>query len=146
LRTQLVAKPGTLTEKVRHTLNAIDGACFPKDYLYPKDDCYWWIISDEKGPVAFAGLRPCKTKANAGMAFLCRAGVRSRAAGQGLQRKLIKKRVAYAQKIGIREVVTYTHPENFESATNLLRSGMRFYSPANKWGVANAMYFHRILK
>lgn len=145
MRTRLIAKPGALTEEARHVLNELDAACFPEDSLYPKDDCYWWVISDEKGPVAFAGLRPCKTRVNVGMAFLCRAGVRSRAAGQGLQRKLIKKRIAFAQKIGIREVITYTSPDNFGSATNLLRSGMRFYLPAEKWGVANAMYFHRVL-
>jgi GNAT superfamily N-acetyltransferase len=142
MRVKLVAKPNKLMESTRHTLNVLDALCFPEDPLYPKDGCYWWIVFNERGSaIAFAGLKPL-TGHNKGMAFLCRAGVGPEARGLGLQRRLIKTRVSYARRLKLTQVITYTSRENYKSAANLLRSGLKFYTPVQEWGVAGALYFN----
>lgn len=145
MKLKLAARPGQLSEAVRATLNALDAQIFTDCSPYPKDDCYWWIVSNGKqDPVAFAGLKPLNGL-NKGMGFLCRAGVLPTARGNGLQRRLIKVRVSMARRIALKEVITYTSRENYRSAANLLRSGFRFYRPSQEWGVPHALYFHREL-
>lgn len=139
-RVRLVAKPGDISASTRAALNALDGRLFPEDELYPKDGCYWWLALDGDEPVGFAGLRPLVGH-DKGTAFLCRAGVLPRAAGAGLQRRLIRVRLRHARAVGMRSVITYTSRYNFRSVVNLIRAGMRLYLPKYAWGVSGAWYF-----
>ena len=140
---RLVATPDKLTDRIRTQLNELDAALFPEDAAYPKDGGYWWVAYMNHQPVAFAGLKPLSNP-NKGMGFLCRAGVLKVSSGYGLQRRLIQIRVRKAKKIGLTQVITYASRDNYRSAANLLRSGLRFYSPQNEWGVPGALYFHTI--
>lgn len=141
-RIRLVARPDHLTPYYRSMLDGLDLKCFPEDEPYEKDGCYWWVAFDGPEPVAFAGLKPL-TGQNGGLAFLCRAGVLRSARGQGLQKRLIRVRLARARAAGLSQVLTYTHPLNFESASNLLKCGMRFHEPPFEWGCKGAMYFSK---
>ena len=62
-----------------------------------------------------------------------RAGVRPDARGQGLQRRLIRARVAYAKREGFPEVWTYTSNYNVASSNNLIREGFTLWAPGS-WG------------
>jgi ribosomal protein S18 acetylase RimI-like enzyme len=139
-RIRLVARPGYLPADVRAKLDALDARLFPGDELYPKEGCYWWFATDSEGVVGFAGLKPLSGR-DKGSAFLCRAGVLGRAAGAGLQRRLIRTRLRYARAAGLRCVVAYASRHNFASIANLIRCGMRIFSPVHSWGSHGAVYF-----
>ena|SRR5688572_12634371 len=140
---KLVATPYRLSDNIRSKLEELDSILFEGEVPYPKDGCYWWIAYMNHEPVAFAGLKVLKG-CNKNVGFLCRAGVLKLASGKGLQRKLIAIRLNKAKKMKLSEVITYTHNANYKSAANLLRSGMRFYCPKNKWAGQQALYFHYV--
>jgi GNAT superfamily N-acetyltransferase len=105
------------------------------------DDHTFWIARDEsKKPVGFCSAiyRP-----ESGYVFLSRAAVAKSAQGHGLQRRMIRARVAWARKQGATEVITYTLLKNYESFLNLLKCGFRFYKPENPW-VGTSVHYLRI--
>jgi GNAT superfamily N-acetyltransferase len=84
----------------------------------------WWLVLDmDDQPVAFGGLSRCGD-----VAYLRRAGVLENARGVGLQRRLIRARVAHARRSGAGRVVTYTMPHNVASMRNLISEG---FSPVS---------------
>lgn len=91
------------------------------------DDHTFWIARDPIGkPVGFCSAiyRPER-----GYVYLSRAGVIKTARGHGLQRRMIRARVAWARRQGASEVLTYTILKNYSSFPNLLKCGFQFYSP-----------------
>lgn len=140
---KLVATPDNLSENIRTKLDYLDAKTFPGELSYPKDGCYWWIAYLDKETVGFAGLKPLKGS-NKKIGFLCRAGVLSVASGQGIQRRFIKLRLDKARELGLSEVITYTYNKNYRSAANLLRSGLKFYTPQTNWAGISALYFHYV--
>ena len=119
---------------------ALDEICFPHDDRITTADSLWWIVWQDKTPVAYAGLRLCKDPRNLGLAFLNRAGVVPGHRGRGLQQRLIRARVAAARRLAVNELVTYVMIYNVASINSLVNCGFRFYVPATKWGGTTAVY------
>jgi GNAT superfamily N-acetyltransferase len=128
-------------ESIRHTLNVMDEHCFPADDLCSKEG-YWWISYQAGEPSGFAGMRILPLEPDT--AYLCRAGVLESYRGLGIQRKLIRVRVAYARRLGLNTIVTDT-TDNIPSANNLMASGFRLYEPANAWAAENSLYWRMTL-
>lgn len=98
-------------------LRDMDAVCFPTDTSFWNDERYhWWRI----GNLAYAGLRVEK-----GVAHFTRAGVMPDARGQGLQKLLIKARLAWCKRRGIKTVKTYTSFDNTASIASLKACGFR---------------------
>jgi GNAT superfamily N-acetyltransferase len=119
-------------------LDELDRACFPVDPPYKKEGAHWWVVRGSAKTFAFAGLRDVGWAT----AFLCRVGVLKGYRGQGLQKRLIRVRIAAARRMGFRYIVTYTSPDNMASANSLIATGFRLYNPANPYGMAGAFYFY----
>ena len=119
---------------------ALDEICFPHDDRITTADSLWWIVWQDKTPVAYAGMRLCKDPRNLGLAFLNRAGVVPGHRGRGLQQRLIRARVAAARRLAVNELVTYVMIYNVASINSLVNCGFRFYVPATKWGGTTAVY------
>jgi len=128
-------------ETVRHLLNTLDEACFPGDTLCPKMG-WWWVAYTNLDPVAFAGLRPLAKEPHAG--YFCRAGVLKHARGKGLQKKLIRVRIAYARRQGLKTLITDT-TDNIVSANNLIACGFKLYEPSNSWAFDHSLYWRKDL-
>lgn len=124
-----------------HLINDLDRECLPFDdpYTYLRDAA-WWVAWDGTEPVAFGGFRPIE-----GAAFLCRAGVIPSHRGLGLQRRLIRVRLAAARRCGFGWAHTYTANGNCVSANNLIRCGFRLFEPSWYWGGTDALYLCRDL-
>jgi RimJ/RimL family protein N-acetyltransferase len=102
------------------------------------ESCTWWVAYLNGKPVAFAGARICKTDAK--LVYLSRCGVLPVARGLGLQRTMIRRRIAWARRQpGRRAVITYTLKHNHYSSNNLIRCGFRLYD--GKWIAADALYW-----
>jgi GNAT superfamily N-acetyltransferase len=124
----------------------LDKLLFESDEPVKPEGSWWWVARDWRGrAMAFAGMRACKHEANEGLALLTRAGVRARHRGQGLQKKLIKARVALAKRQGFREVITYVLGWNLASANSLIACGFRLYTPQEKYAGEKALYFRKVL-
>jgi GNAT superfamily N-acetyltransferase len=132
-----VYKPEELTEDIVSELDRLDELCFPEDDLYDKKNgenpyCpgehIWWTVSfkPHKVIVAFAGL---KIYAGGQKAFMCRSGVLPNCRGIGIHQDLVKARVDYADRIGIKILETYTSRDNYASVNNLIRSGFLLCEP-----------------
>lgn len=108
-----------------HTIDVIhrlDRSIFPNDQASELLNAYWFVARHEGKAVAFAGITPS--------GFLLRCGVIPAQRGQGLQRRLIRKRVQWArQNLDINEVITYTICENVYSSNNLIAEGFTLYIP-----------------
>lgn len=119
-------------------LLALQKKCLPVDPPVDPGDGDWWIAFDGDAPVGFSCLKPCAYKPNAG--YLARAGVIAGYRGHGLQRRLIRARLAKAKKYGWSEVITDTR-DNPPSANSLIACGFRHFMPGSPWGHANTTYF-----
>lgn len=116
-------------------------------------DTFWWVAEvlqsknrTKKWTLAgYAGLRPCRQEPNIGLGFLIRAGVCKESRGHGLQKALIRVRVAAAKRLGLKSLVTYIVPWNPASGNALIRCGFRMYRPAHRWGGSMAVYLKRDL-
>lgn len=130
-----------------HTVAALAGGLFRAEEI-PDFACSrsaWWLGRGQDGtPVAFAGARVL-THPNRGLGFLSLAGVLPSARGQGMQRRLIRVRIAWARALGLSGLVTYTSPDNVISANNLISCGFRLYRPQEPWGLASGIYLARRL-
>lgn len=125
----LVALPGIAGAIVSETLLKLQEECFSETDRRKLEGSYWWIASDGKKPVGFAGLKPEKH----GFAFLCLAGVVPRHRGQRLHSRLITARVKFARRQGFKRLITYTRTDNPASSNNLIRAGFTMYTPAYSW-------------
>lgn len=98
-------------------LRDMDAVCFPTDTSFWNDERYhWWRIDG----MAYAGLRVEGTTAH-----FTRAGVMPDYRGQGLQKLLIKARLAWCKRRGIKVVKTYTSHDNTASIASLKACGFR---------------------
>lgn len=129
--------------KWRETLDKLQAECFPYDtpcaYL-PND--LWWIAFDGEQAVGFCAVRPSLNYPDTW--YLCRAGVLSSHRGRGLQKRMIRARVAAARRAGASAVITDCTVENCPSANSLIACGFRLFRPPNKWATAAANYWRLI--
>ena len=94
----------------------------------------WWLAHGSDGPDAFAGARIWESATETAL-ILTAAGVHPRARGRGLQRELIRTRLAFARAEGLEHVWTYTHRANTPSANNLIRCGFELWRPTRWNGI-----------
>lgn len=138
--------PNPLKKGHVEVLRQLDKTCFPIDTPYSPttEGTTWWLVYDEdKVPVAFAGVRYMPID---NYFYLCRAGVIPRARGKGLQRRLIRVRLAFAKKRGAAGVYTMTSVDNPASSNNLIRCGFELFIPSYEWGGTGMIYWWKDLK
>lgn len=124
-------------------LEALDRECFPADSRPDWERAQWWGVFDGEKLVGYCGAyvhRPDNAL------YLYRAGVAEGCRGRGLQRRMVRVRVRYAAKLGVRGCYTYTTADNFASANNLIRCGFRLFGPARRWGGKSCLYWWRGMK
>lgn len=102
----------------------------------------WWMAYHEDAPVAYAAIRQSSTSIDGG--YLSRAGVMPLYRGNGLQKLLIRRRLAYAKTQGWRWVATDTN-NNPISGNSLIACGFKLYTPTNLWSFDTANYWRKYL-
>ena len=120
------------------------------DEIFPSDDFdenvernAAWLIRNHTAVIGFCMARPLSS--DPATLFLSRAGLISKARGKGLQKRMIRVRVAYARKNGFKKVITYVHRDNIQSAVNLEKCRFRLYAPAEDWAGKNFLYFMMVI-
>jgi GNAT superfamily N-acetyltransferase len=119
-------------------LDALQAICLPHDKPYDVKKGFWWIVTENKQDIGFAGLVSLNGWPLCG--YLCRAGVVPDQRGRGIQRKLIKARVRKAQQLGWNTLITNTF-DNIKSANNLISAGFKMYYPERGWGTKGTLYW-----
>lgn len=112
------------------TLRKLEAKVMPEDLPVDSDHTFWLVRDGDGLPVGFcsAVYRP-----QLDYVFLSRAAIDPSVQGHGLQRRMIRARVAWARAQGASRVITYTLLKNYASMVNLLREGFRFYHPDHKY-------------
>lgn len=102
----------------------------------------WWLVFPhrESDPVAFCGV--VHSNIGPGYGYLKRAGVLCGHWGNGLQRRMIALREAWARREGLCTMLTET-TDNPPSANNLIRAGYRMFKPDVPWGLKGALYWRK---
>ena len=104
---------------------------------------FWWLMWDGSTPVAFCGLEYCQYYQNSG--YLARAAVAWDYRGNGLQKRLIRVRIAKARALGFKWLVTDTYATNHPSSNSLIRCGFKLFKPWSEWGSEGSLYWgHRL--
>jgi RimJ/RimL family protein N-acetyltransferase len=86
----------------------------------------YWIAYDDETQ-AIVGFCSAEYQADLKLVELTRAVVSRKARGSGLQRRMIKVRLAWGMKQGAVIAVTYTSLRNYPSMVSLLKEGFNFY-------------------
>lgn len=120
----------------------LDKLCFTRGTESAKwDQSVTWIV--EHIPTGHVvGYACVRLVENESLVYLSRAGVSLAHRGRGLQRRLIRVRLAYARKLG-RGAITYTVRANPRSINNLIACGFRYYEPAFAWATRDMLYWYR---
>lgn len=128
-----------------NTLLDLQTNCLPGDEPeMPRKGGWWWLAVDESGKaIGFAGMRPSERWQQT--AYLCRAGVLPEYRGQGIQKRLIRVRLAKARVLGNTHAITDCTTENPASARNLIAAGFKPYWPQNPWALPHSIYWIRKL-
>ena len=100
------------------------------------DSSKWWIGTIEGKPICYCGLQT-----DNGYGYLVRAGVMPEYQGQGLQQKMIKRRVDYCIKKDINFICTETVVPNPASMSSLINVGFRPYVPKEEWSKELVVYW-----
>jgi GNAT superfamily N-acetyltransferase len=115
----------------------MDAAVLPNDFPIEEwEESIWWIGFHAGKPVCYCGL-----KREVGHAYFNRAGVLPEARGNGLQKKMIRKRLDYCRENNIKKAITNTALYNVKSMNSLIRCGFRTYWPQNRWVGDDVMYW-----
>ena len=95
----------------------------------------WWVVEDKGNIIAYCGCIYAE-----GICIFNRAWVQKKYRGQGLQDKMIKKRLQSAKKT-CRVAITYTTFDNIYSANNLIRNKFTLYNPVYTYAGTDKLYF-----
>jgi GNAT superfamily N-acetyltransferase len=108
---------------------------------------HWWLALVDKQPAGFGCLRLMGDEGTGPtLGYHALAGVLKAFRGQGIQRRLLKAREAFARAKGCATVCTYTAWRNWPSANSLIREGYTLYTPNVKpWGLPYSLYFRKVL-
>ena len=136
--------------RIRQTKNFETIKCLHSELLpgvefeTPENGNVYWLVRDGTGRLAgFCSVRPTST--DPGAVFMSRAGVLPHARKRGLHRRLIRVRLNWARRNGYQQAITYTTPDNIQSAVNLLKCGFMLYAPEYPWAGREMLYFTRNL-
>ena len=124
--------------EVRADLDRLQKVCLPSDQPCDVDEGAWWLAYYNDMAVGFAGV--IKSSQWHGTGYMCRAGVMYVARGKGIQKRLIKARMAYGKKAGWTHLVTDTR-DNPQSANSLIACGFKMYEPRNPWAYKESCYW-----
>lgn len=113
------------------------------DSSAPSEDTDWWGAWDGAELVGYAGGRLVPEWP--GQYYLSRAGVAAAHRGRGIQKRLIRCRVARAKRLLATRAVTYTIPYNPASMNSLLACGFRVYNPAVAYAGSEMVYWRKVL-
>jgi GNAT superfamily N-acetyltransferase len=131
-------EPVSLTPANQLAIGHAHTECFPDDAAYIPSKGHWWIARAGKHLAGFAGIQQSHKWFDTG--YLCRAGVLPEFRGQGLQKRLIRVRLAAARRLGWKWVVTDTR-QNPASANSLIDCGFRMFTPSDPWSFKDACYW-----
>jgi GNAT superfamily N-acetyltransferase len=131
-----------LEEDTHATLSALQRLCLPNDRLYFPEEGVWWLAYLRRTPVAFACASPSQQHKDG--IYLGRCGVAPAARGKGIQRQLIRVRLAWAKRHGYKWAVSDT-TDNVPSANNLIACGFKTYEPEVRYSFARAVYWKKQL-
>jgi GNAT superfamily N-acetyltransferase len=112
--------------------------CLPEDEPLEAHEGTWWVTENAEGYTGFAACRPSSRWADT--LYLSRAGVLPSARGQGLQRDLIRVRLAYARRKGLTWAISDTC-DGPTSSNNLIACGFRMFEPSEPWGLPRSLYW-----
>lgn len=121
----------------------LDHECFVADTESAKwDRSEIWIVEHipTKQIVAYACLRFVP---NEKLAYLSRVGVTTEHRGKGLQKRLIRVRLAHAKRHGYSNAITYTVKAGARSINSLIACGFRYYEPPRPWAGSDMLYWYR---
>lgn len=123
------------------TLAFLDSAIFKGDEPIKPNAGVWWVADAHGASIGFCGIR----KLSYSVAFLERAGVMPGYRGRGIHDRMIKLRLRWARKHGVKTVITYTLKDNHASSNNLARNGFALYEPDWAWVGREVLYWMRNL-
>jgi GNAT superfamily N-acetyltransferase len=136
MRLTKIFSRGRIINQAAYTqLQALDARCFPGcegEFINNRD---WWVIISGNIIVAY-----CGSWYSSGICMFNRAWVKPEYRGQGIQKRMIKVRLAAAKLYGD-TVITYTTRDNDKSANNLIAKGFRLYNPAYAYAGNEMIYF-----
>ena len=94
-----------------------------------KENRDWWVSVDDGGFI----IAYCGCIYSEGICIMNRAWVHKRYRGNGMQRKMILRRIK-AAKEECNTIITYTTVDNVHSANNLIQCGFKLYTPEYAYG------------
>ena len=120
---------------------SLENAIMGRDYITAQDltESVWWVAKVDGELAGYCGVRP-SSQDELG-AYLIRAGVLGAYRGQGLHRRMLRKRLNWACKCGYATVYSDTAPHNVWSSNNLITEGFRLFVPDEPWSQANQLYW-----
>lgn len=127
---------------VRAILTTLQKECLPGDRLYFPENAVWWLMDHGPLHVGFASATP-SLQHEKGI-YLSRSGILPAYRGKGLQKRLIRTRLAWARKAGYKLAVSDT-TDNGPSANNLIACGFKVYTPPVQYAYARTIYWKRRL-
>jgi GNAT superfamily N-acetyltransferase len=118
-------------------------SCFPADtpYVLKSNHAVWLAHAPPNSLGDTLAGYAAMVEHGPAAGFLARCGVLPAYRGQGLQRRLIRARVAHARRIGLKTVYTYTIIRNPASSNNLIKSGFALYRPEWRWAGVDCLYW-----
>ena len=124
---------------LKKELKAIDKKLFgDSEPIVFKDTDWVFITAPESGDIfAYGAIRNYSD-----YHYLSRCGVVGAYQGNGLQKELIKSRIALAKTSGNLPVITYTMHNNPASMNSLIACGFKTYRPGNKWAGKEMVYWN----
>jgi GNAT superfamily N-acetyltransferase len=124
-------------------LERLQLTCLPGDIPQKPNSGYWWLCYTDAGiPIGFAGMVASVRWEETG--YLSRAGILPQHQGQGLQKRLIKVRIAKAKTLGWKYLLSDTS-ENPASANSLISCGFKMYEPMRPYGLKTSLYWRKRL-
>lgn len=108
------------------------------DDEWSHDEHIHWAVYFEHKVIGFASLKLID-KSRGG--FLSASGVYPKHRGNNLQTRLIKTRINWAKRNGLRYLITYTTFKNYPSMVSLLKCGFKFYDPEWPWVGPDVHYY-----
>lgn len=117
-----------------------DAICFARAIKADELTGAWWLAFCGDDLAGYAGIKPSTQWQATG--YLCRAGVVPEYRGFGLQKRLIRVRLAHAKASGWAWVVSDTH-NSPQSSNSLIACGFRMYSPTKPWWKSRTAVYWR---
>ena len=116
----------------------LDRICLPADRPFFPQKGTWWLAEVDGQVAGFGGVSPSSRWKDCG--YLERSGVLPEFRGHGLQKRLIRVRIAHAKRTGLNWLVTDTR-DNPASSNSLIACGFRLYRPSVPWALKDSLYW-----